>query len=112
MHRALKTVLLTMVVALGAADPAAASAPAAQSVIVKYRSDASSAATTALGQRLGLGTRVGSIRHSTANVFAVAGNPAAVAAQLERSALVAYAEPNLILKAAAIPNDPMFSQLY
>src|SRR5687768_1306239 len=101
MHRTVKTVLLTMLVALGAADAAAASAPTAQSVIVKYRSGADAAATSALAQRAGLGAQTGSIRHSRANVFAVAGDAAAVAARLERSALVAYAEPNLILRTDA-----------
>jgi thermitase len=35
-----------------------------------------------------------------------------VAATLNRSALVDYAEPNFILRATATPNDPLFSQLY
>jgi thermitase len=112
MHRVLKTVLLGVAATLCIAAPAAASSPTAQSVIVKFRSDASSSATSTLAQRLGVGARTGSIRHSNANVFAVAGDPAAVAARLERSALVAYAEPNLILSTQAIPNDPLFSQLY
>ncbi|MDX6581593.1 MAG: thermitase [Solirubrobacterales bacterium] len=113
MHRSLKTVLLGLALALSVAAPAAAaSSPTAQSVIVKYRSAAGSAAVGALAQRLGVGTQIGSIRHSSASVFAVAGDPAAVAARLERSSLVSYAEPNLILRADAIPNDPMFGQLY
>ncbi len=113
MHRSLKTVLLGVALALCVAAPStAASSPTAQSVIVKYRSAASTAATSALAQRLGVGTQTGSIRHSSANVFAVAGDAAAVAARLERSALVAYAEPNLILSTQAIPNDPLFGQLY
>ena len=112
MHRSLKAVLLGMAVTFCVAAPAAASSPTARSVIVQYRSDAGSTATSALAQRLGVGSQIGSIRHSSANVFAVAGDPAAVAAQLERSSLVAYAEPNLVLRASAIPNDPMFSQLY
>jgi thermitase len=113
MHRALKPVLLGMAVALCVAAPAAAApSTTAQSVIVKYRSTASSVATNALAQRLGVGAQIGDIRHSRANVFAVAGDPAAVAARLERSALVSYAEPNLVLRADAIPNDPLFGELY
>jgi thermitase len=113
MHRVLKTVLLASALALCVAGPAAAaSTTTAQSVIVKYRADAGAAATSALAQSLGVGRQIGSIRHSRANVFAVAGDPAAVAARLERSALVAYAEPNLILRTQAIPNDPLFGQLY
>jgi thermitase len=109
----MKPVLLGMAVALCVAAPAtAAPTNTAQSVIVKYRSQASSAATAALAQRLGVGAQIGSIRHSRANVFAVAGDPAAVATRLERSGLVSYAEPNLILRADAIPNDPLFGQLW
>ena len=113
MHRVLKTVLLGVVATLIVAAPAAAASNAtAQSVIVQYRADASSAATSALAQRLGVGAKTGSIRHSNANVFAVAGDAAAVAARLERSSLVAYAEPNLILSTQAIPNDALFGQLW
>jgi thermitase len=44
----------------------------------------------------------------------VAGDPAAVAARLNRSATVLYAEPNYIMRAtdAQIPNDPRFGELY
>ena len=42
----------------------------------------------------------------------VSGDPAAVAARLNRSSLVRYAEPNLILRAQAIPNDSRFGELY
>jgi thermitase len=35
-----------------------------------------------------------------------------VARRLNRSVLVAYAEPNFVLRATATPNDPLFSQLY
>ncbi|HMJ96614.1 MAG TPA: S8 family peptidase, partial [Thermoleophilaceae bacterium] len=37
---------------------------------------------------------------------------AVVARRLDRSVLVSYAEPNFILRATAIPNDPLFPQLY
>ena len=47
-----------------------------------------------------------------ADVVNVTGDPATVAAQLNRSALVSYAEPNFILRATATPNDPLFPQLY
>ena len=113
MHRALKPVLLGMAVALCMAAPAAAAPSAtAQSVIVKYRSAADAAAANALAQRAGVGAQIGAIRHSSANVFAVAGDPAAVAARLQSSSLVAYAEPNLILSTDAIPNDSLFGELY
>ena len=47
-----------------------------------------------------------------ADVVTVSGDPATVAARLNRSAIVNYAEPNFILKATATPNDPMYPQLY
>ena len=47
-----------------------------------------------------------------AKVVRVSGDPAAVAARLNRSRLVEYAEPNLILRAAWFPNDPRFGELY
>jgi thermitase len=112
MHRTTRTVLLGLAVALCAAAPAAASTSDAQSVIVKYRASAGSGAIGTLAERLGLGDRLGEIRRSTAEVFATAGDPAAVAARLERSALVAYAEPNLSLSTQAVPNDPLFGELY
>ena len=42
----------------------------------------------------------------------VQGDPAVVARRLNRSALVSYAEPNFILRATAVPNDPLFPELY
>ncbi len=113
MHRTAIAALLGFAAALLAAAPAAgASSTDASSVIVKYRSSADGGAIDALAQRLGVGASVGTIRHSAAEVFATAGDPAAVAARLERSPLVAYAEPNLTLSTQAVPNDPLFGDLY
>ena len=49
---------------------------------------------------------------SGADVVRVQRDPADVARRLNRSLLVSYAEPNFILTASAVPNDPLFSQLY
>jgi thermitase len=113
MNRTASAVLLGLAVALAAAVPASA-APTTdpQSVIVKYHSAAADGAVGALAARVGLGQRLGVIRGTSAAVFATAGDPAAVAARLERSALVAYAEPNRILRTQATPNDALFGQLY
>jgi subtilisin family serine protease len=81
-------------------------------VIVKYRAGAAGGAVNSLAQGLGLGDQVGAIRHSTAAVFAVDGDAAATARALERSPLVAYAEPNKTLRSQAVPNDPLFGELY
>jgi thermitase len=65
-----------------------------------------------LAERVGLGNEVGAVRKLGADVVRVSGDPAAAAARLERSALVAYAEPNVILRMQAVPNDPLFGELY
>ena len=97
--------------ALIAAAPASAT-PAydADTVIVKLRAGAP--ALSEVGDRLGIGDKVANVRRLGARVVEVSGDPAAVAARLERSTLVAYAEPNLILRTGAIPNDPLFGELY
>lgn len=111
MSRTLRVVLLALAAALIAAAPSAA-APAYDddTVIVKFRSGSSAADLGALGDRLG--GKVGEIRRLGAQVLRTSGDPAAVAARLERSSAVAYAEPNLILRTQAIPNDPLFGELY
>jgi thermitase len=107
MHRTLRTAVLALALAL----VSAASAHAADSVIVKYKGADTAAQLSSLTGKLGLGEQVGSIRHSGAVVLA-ASDPAATAKALERSPLVAYAEPNKILRIAATPNDPLFGDLY
>ena len=111
MSRTLRVALLAILAALCAAAPAAAK-PAydADTVIVKYRSSASGAALSALADRAGTGRTVSSLRKLGADVVRVDGDPAAVAARLERSPLVAYAEPNYTLRAQAVPNDPLFGE--
>src|SRR5919106_1095091 len=112
MSRTLRVVLLALAAALIAAAPSSAAAPAYDddTVIVKFRSGSSAADLGALGDRLG--AKVGDVRRLGALVLRTSGDPAAVAARLERSSAVAYAEPNLILRTQAIPNDPLFGELY
>ncbi|UJA19936.1 S8 family serine peptidase [Thermoleophilia bacterium SCSIO 60948] len=100
--------LLAALVALLA--PAAASA--SDSIIVKYEDSASSTAVSKLTERLGLGETVGQVRRLGAEVVAVDGDAAAVAARVAQSDAVAYAEPNRTLRAEATPNDPLFGDLY
>jgi thermitase len=111
MSRTLRVVLLALAASLIAAAPSAA-APAYDddTVIVKFRSGSAAADLGALGD--GLGAKVGEVRRLGAVVLRTSGDPAAVASRLERSAAVAYAEPNLILRTQAIPNDPLFGELY
>ena len=82
------------------------------SVIVKFASGVSSAQRAALFSTAGVNRTVGSVKGVGAQVVNVQGDPAVVARRLNRSALVTYAEPNFILRATAIPNDPLFPELY
>ncbi len=59
-----------------------------------------------------VGDVVGSVTANGAKVLRVAGNPATVAASLNKLPNVLYAEPNYILRAQAIPNDARFGELY
>src|SRR5918992_955207 len=81
-------------------------------VIVKYADGVSTAERAGLFDRTGVVETVGSVRGVGAKVVTVDGDPAAVAERLNRSSLVAYAEPNFVLRTQATPNDPLFSQLY
>ncbi len=81
-------------------------------VIVKFASGVSSAQRAALFDTAGVNRRVGSVGGVGARVVSVQGDPAVVARRLNRSVLVSYAEPNFILRATAIPNDPLFPELY
>jgi thermitase len=81
-------------------------------VIVKYAEGVSGAQRAALLDRTGVTATVGSVAGVGAKVVRVSGDPAGVAARLNRSDLVLYAEPNLILRVEAVPNDARFGELY
>jgi thermitase len=81
-------------------------------VIVKYADGVSAAERAGLLDRTGVVKTVGSVYGAGAKVVQVSGDPAAVAARLNRSALVSYAEPNYVLSTQATPNDTHFAQLY
>lgn len=113
-----RTAWIGLVVVLAAlvTAPAAASAASARydahTVIVRYADGASSSQRSVAGRLAGVLERLGRVRGVGADVVRVAGDPAAVAARLNRSAAVLYAEPNYIARAGAIPNDPRFGELY
>lgn len=112
MSRTFRIALLAGLATVCVAAPASAASPYdAESVIVKYRSSATAGQLSSLSDQVGLGAQIGSVRRLGADVIA-ASDPAAAAAALERSPLVAYAEPNKILSTQAVPDDPMFDQLY
>jgi len=98
-----------------ACAPAAMAAPEtyqARSVIVKYADSASSSQRLLVGKSAGVVETLGRVTGVGAQVVSVVGDPAAVAARLNRSASVLYAEPDYIYRATAIPNDPRFGELY
>ena len=106
---------LAVVLAALVAAPAAGAARAeydARTVIVKYAADASSAQRSAAGRLAGVLERLGSVRGIGAEVVRVTGDPAAVAARLNRAPGVLYAEPDYIAHTSAIPGDPLFDELY
>ena len=91
--------------------PASAGA-ADNSVIVKYKAEAAAKTRDAAASRAGVGSVLGSVAANGAQVVQVAGDPAAAAATLARSAAVEYAEPNVELRALAIPNDARSGALF
>jgi subtilisin family serine protease len=112
MQRAVLTALCCGLL-VGAAAPAAGAAQVDEStVIVQYAPGATSKARSAAGRAAGLGERVGAIAGAGAQVVRVSGDPAAAAARLNRSSAVLYAEPNVILRATAVPNDARFGELW
>ena len=114
MHRAVKAALIAG--ALSVVPAAAAQASAGDyvrdHVIVKFAPGTSSALQDTVARAAGALQQVGTVAANGAEILKVAGDPATVAASLNRSSLVQYAEVDRILRAAAVPNDPLFGQLY
>jgi thermitase len=81
-------------------------------VIVKYADGATPAQRMKVAHRAGVTRPVGSVAGVDAKVMRVRRDPAVVAARLNRSRLVEYAEPNLIVRDAWFPNDPRFGEQY
>jgi thermitase len=103
-----------LLVVLSCASTASA-APApydADSLIVKYRTNAPAAERALAARTAGVLETLGRVKRVGAQVVRVTGDPAAVAARLNRSPAVVYAEPNYIVHATATPNDPLLGQLY
>lgn len=112
MSRIAKLGLLALAGAAIWAAPAAAAPYKPHQLIVKLSPAGSALGSVKAAKRLGLGQRIGTVRRVGAQVVRVAGDPRRAAARVSRSRLVAYAEPNKILRATTIPNDPLFGQLY
>ncbi len=112
MARVLQSTVAALLCCLAAA-PAASAAGAPydpHTVIVRYADGASAPQRSLVGRLAGVLETLG--RVAGADLVRVNGDPAAVAARLNRSASVIYAEPNHIVRASAIPNDARFGELY
>jgi len=112
MQRAVLAALLCGLLVLAAAPAAGAAQVDENTLIVKYAPGATSKARSAAGRAAGLGERVGAVSGAGAQVVRVSGDPAAAAARLNRSSAVLYAEPNVILRATATPNDARYGELW
>jgi len=84
----------------------------ARTVIVRYADRASSLQRSLARGLAGVVETLGTVSGVGAQVVRVSGDPARAAARLNRSRAVLYAEPNYIAHATAVPDDPLFGDLY
>jgi thermitase len=103
---------LVAVLSLALASTAAAASYDPDTVLVKFRAGTSAAAKRAALNVPGVGRDRGQIAGIGTHVVSVNRDPAALAAVLDRSRVVAYAEPNFVLHTLATPNDPLYSTEY
>ncbi len=111
MRRGLGLICLLALVT-GLTGTAQAAGYDADTVIVKLAGGVSTTKRAALFDATGVQRKVGAVAGVGAQVVRIEGDPAVVARQLNRSTLVSYAEPNFIVRATAVPNDALFSELY
>jgi thermitase len=114
MERVMKVALAVGVLAMVPVPAAfAEEAPyEAHGVIVQYTDGASPGARARVDRAAGVEERVAPVKGADAQLVRVRGDARSAAAALNRSASVLYAEPNYIMQAEAIPNDPRFGELY
>lgn len=114
MHRTFGLVLTAVLAGLAwtATANAATTAYEANTLIVKYADGASPRQRSLAGRLAGVLQSLGSLRVVGAELVRVSGDPAAAAARLNRSGAVLYAEPNYIVRATGIPDDPRFGEQY
>ena len=111
MQRIVRAALLAGVLfAFSAAGAQAAATD--NTVIVKFKPGIASAVQETVGKAAGITAFGFTIHGLDAQVAKVSGNAATVAAALNRSSAVEYAEVNKTLRATAVPNDPRFGELY
>ena len=102
---------LVLVFAVPAAD-GADSQYVKHQVIVKYAPGSSSSSRSAAARLGGVTDVVGRVAGVGAEVVQVTGDARSAAAALNRSSAVLYAEPDYVMHALAVPNDPDYTQLY
>jgi thermitase len=103
---------LVAVLSLALASMASAASYDPDTLLVKFRSGTSASQQAAALNVPGVGRDRGTIGGLSTHVVSVSKDPAALARVLNRSAAVAYAEPNFVLHATATPNDPLYSTEY
>src|SRR3954471_2137062 len=104
-----RALALAVVATLALVSTASAASYEAHTVIVKFAPGASAAQQASV---LGGAQVVSTIHGLGAQVVRVSGDPADVAASLNRSTLVQYAEVDKIMRITATPNDPRFGEEY
>ena len=110
-----RAAFVAVLAALACAPAASAAAPQpyeANTVIVKYLDGAPAAQRSLVGRAAGVLQTLTRVAGVGSQLVRVSGDPAAVAARLQRSGAVAYAEPNYVYRATATPNDPLFDEQY
>jgi thermitase len=112
MLRAILGALCVCALAAGLTGVAHAAEYDADTVIVKFADGTSAGQRAKALKRAQATNTLGSIGGVGATLVEVKHDPAKAARRLNRSAVVAYAEPNFILSATATPNDPLFPELY
>ena len=112
MRRGFLGLVCVVALAAGLTGTAQAANYDADTVIVKFAGGVTSTQRAALFDAAGVVGKVGSVAGVGAEVVRVEGDPAVVARRLNTSLLVSYAEPDFILTATAVPNDPLFTDLY
>jgi thermitase len=112
MSRALRVAAASAFAVLALAPSAGAAQYVRDQVIVKYASGASSAARANAAAAAGVTRTLGRVAANGAAIVRVSGDAKAAAAALNRSPQVLYAEPDYVLTATSVPNDPLFGQLY
>jgi thermitase len=103
---------LTAVMGLVVSAAASAASYDPDTLLVKFRSGTSAAQQRHALDVAGVGRDRGTIGGLSTHVVSVSRDPAALAKVLERSSVVAYAEPNFVLHAQATPNDPLYVDEY